>query len=268
MKLQGHSQEQMRMVVFTRYSFIIAVLCAVVVIGGAGRCMAEGNGISAAYDRQLLMKRASSVGEVGAAFLKMTNNYPDFNLIVEASKEYKRTPTLERADYKAKEVQRLQNAFVGFSPGKTPLIVRAGVKLKLSSRPDGTATLEFYAPAKGQLYFPFLFDKYPIALIINDIELFQTIELNRTEQKIVRSNLPNAMSATLLLELIPVAADDKNPIVLDETSQYPMLSEISYIALLNSRGEQIWGLASSKHGAYAAIPDLVAKPMLDGAPVK
>ena len=224
--------------------------------------------ISSSYDHKLLLKKASSVGEVGAAFLKLTNNYPDFNVIVESYPEYRKSNALARAAFKEKEVQKLQNAFVGFSAGKTPLIVRAGVKINFKLSVDGTAVLDFYPPEKGQLYFPFVFAKYPIALIINDIEIFQSIALTKEESKMAQRKLPTSWNATLLLELLPLAADDKTPIVLDNISQYPMLSEISYIALLNDQGEQIWGLASSKHGSYTPLPDLVAKPMLGGAPIQ
>lgn len=199
------------------------------------------------YDRQLILTKASSTDDVGIAFLKMSNNFPDFNVVVENSATYKKLDPLAQKDYKTKEVAKLQASFLEFSPKKTPLVIRVGVKALYNRAKDGTATLDIVPPSQGQLYFPFYFANYPIAMIVDGIELFQHIDLTKEEAAIVYSTLGLDGAATLLLQVYPVAADDKKHIMLDKIPQYPLLSEIGYIGLINTRAEQIWAWGSPKY---------------------
>lgn len=198
------------------------------------------------YDRQIILRKASTTEEVGIAFLKTTNNFPDFNKVVEGTDAYQKLDPLAQADYRAREVGKLQSAYLAYSPKKSSLMVRLGVRANFHQAADGTATLDFAPPQNGPLYFPYLFAGYAIALIPNGIDLFQHLDLNVDEAQIVYGRLGLDGAATLLLQLFPVAADDQTPVMMDNIPQYPLLAEIGYIGLINERGEQIWAWKSKK----------------------
>jgi hypothetical protein len=199
------------------------------------------------YDRQLMMSKASTADDVGVAFLKTTGNFPDFPKMVEESPAYKSLDPLAQKDFLTSAVSKLQSSYLAYSPKKSSLIVRVGVKVNYLRNKDGTARLDIKPPAEGQLYFPYMFANYPIALIVNNIDVFQHIVLTAEESNIVYGRLGLDGAATLLLEVYPVAADDKTPVVMDNMPQYPMLSEIGYIGLINARAEQIWAWKSTKY---------------------
>lgn len=199
------------------------------------------------YDRQLITRKASTNDEVGIAFLKMTGNFPDFRKLVEDSPKYKSLNPLDQKNYLTGAVSKLQSSYLTFTPKRSNLIVRVGVKVKYFRNKDGTAKLDIVPPSNGPLYFPYYFANYPIALVINNIDFFQHQVLTKEESDIVYGRLGLDGAATLLLEVYPIAADDSKTIMMDNIPQYPMLSDIGYIGLINGRAEQIWAWRSNKY---------------------
>lgn len=209
------------------------------------------------YDRALISKLPSTSDDVGIAFLKMSNNFPDFSAIVKESDTYKKADPLSQADYLSKATNKLQNAFITFSPKKSDLIIRVKVNILFRKLPNGEGTMVLKTFPDDPVYFPFTFSKYPIAMIIQDMELFREIHLDKADTDIVYSRLSLSGDATLLLQLYAVAADDRKPILLDNIPQYPLLTDIAYIGFLNAQAEQIWAWRNPKLGVKKAGDDLI-----------
>lgn len=212
------------------------------------------------YDRALITKLPSSSEEVGTAFLKMSGNFPDFSAVVKSSDAYKDLNPLAQEDLLNKSTNRLQNNFMNFNPKKSDLIVRVPVNILFKRLANGEGVLKIRTFPNDPVYLPYTFAKYPIAMIIKDMELFRELRLDRADTDIVYSRLSLSGDSTLLLQLYAIAADDKKTVMLDGVPQYPLLTEIGYIGLLNSQAEQIWAWRNPKlsgKGASANIIDLV-----------
>ncbi|OFW87549.1 MAG: hypothetical protein A3J37_00215 [Alphaproteobacteria bacterium RIFCSPHIGHO2_12_FULL_45_9] len=214
------------------------------------------------YDRALITKLPSTTEDVGIAFLKMSNNFPDFSAIVKDSKAYTALNPLAQQDYLSKMTGKLQNSYVTFSPNKNDLIVRVKVNALFKKLPNGEGVLKIRTFPSDPVYFPFYFAKYPIAMIVQGMELFREIHLDKADTDVVYSRLSLSGDATLLLQLHVLAADDRKTITLDNIPQYPLLTEISYIGLLNAQTEQIWAwrnpkLTSRNASGAKALVDMV-----------
>lgn len=214
------------------------------------------------YDKQLVSRKPSTNDEVGIAFLKSAGIMPDFKKAVESSSAFKAMDPAGQQNYLALQQNKLNTAYLAFTPKKSDLIVRMKVNASFRRETDGTATLRIKPPTDGQIYFPFFFANYPIALLVNGIETFQNVVLTKEEGDIVYSRLALNGTATLLLQLYPTAADATAPMLLDNVSQYPLLTDIGYIGLLNQDAEQIWAWKNEKYnpsklGATSAIANLV-----------
>ena len=70
--------------------------------------------------------------------------------------------------------------------------------------------------------------------------MFEEISLTQAEAADVGLYIPSNGSVTMLLELKARAVDIKKPVKLDGLRQYPLLTDIAYIGLINSKGEQVW----------------------------
>jgi hypothetical protein len=199
------------------------------------------------YDRQLVAKKSSTNDEVGVAFLKTANNYPDFNKIVASTDAYKSLDPLAQKDFQSKMVGKLQNSYLAFSPQNSDLIIRVKADVLFTKLPNGEGSLKMRTLLEDPVYFPFYFGGYPIALIIKDMEAFRNLSLSKQETDMVYTRLSLDGSVTLLLQVYPIAADDTSRITLDNIEQYPLLSEIGYIGMLNDQAEQIWAWRNSKY---------------------
>ncbi len=199
------------------------------------------------YDRQLMSRKPSTNDEVGLAFLKTANHFPDFNKIVEMSATYKSLDPLAQKDFQARMVSKYQAGYLQFSPRKSDLIFRLTVNTMFKKNKDGTSVLKVKTLAQDPFYLPFYFGGYPIALIPKGIEEFKELHLDKIETDIVYSRLALNGNATLLLQVYPIVADDEKTIMFDNIPQYPMLADIAYIGFLNKRGEQIWAWRHEKY---------------------
>lgn len=231
--------------IFLKYALFLFLLSAF----SLGGQYAHGQQVErVSVDRQLLARKASTNDEVGIAFLKMANNFPDFKKIVEMSDAYKDLDPLAQKDFQTKMVSNIQNSYLAFSPGKSDLIIRLKANVLFQKLANGEGVLKIRTFKEDPVYFPFYYGGYPIALIIKDMEMFKQITLSTEETDMVYNRLSLSGDVTLLLQIYPIAADDQKPIKLDDIEQYPMLSEIGYIGMINEQTEQIWAWRNTKYG--------------------
>lgn len=203
---------------------------------------------TSSYERQIITKPASRNDDVGVAFMKTAGNFPDFTKLVENSPEYRALDAPEQPAYLAQAVEKLQAKYLAFTPRQSDLIIRLKVNALFRRLENGMGTLKITIPgATGQTYFPYFFADTPIALLVDGFDAFQDITLSKEEADIVYATLALSGAATLILQLYPVAADDTKPLQLDNVAQYPLLSEIGYIGLVNKRAEQIWAWKNAKY---------------------
>lgn len=240
------------------------LFCSASVVSTAAQAQAEER---VSYDRALITKLPSTAEDVGVAFLKTANSFPDFAKIVQDTDAYKNMNELAQKDYEEKQTKKLYSSYVNFSQKKTDLIIRVKVNVLFDKLANGEGIVKIRTFPDDPIYFPFYFAKYPIALIVKDMENFREIHLTKAETDLVYTRLSLSGDATLLLQLYSLAANDQKTMVLDNIPQYPFLAEIGYIGLLNNQAEQIWAWRNPKVGGKSGI-DIGGRDLTDLVPDK
>lgn len=216
------------------------------------------------YEEKLKTRPMSPIEDVGVAFLKLTGNFPDFKKVVEGMDGYKQIDPLAQPDFKEKLAAKFQKAYLSYTPLKSDVIIRSGVTVLFNRSSPDTGTIEIRNFSSSPIFFPYEFAGYPIALIAQNLELFHVINLSPEELEKAYTRLSLDGGATLLLQLFPIAADDKKTMMLGDVPQYPLLADIGYIGLLNWKGEEIWYWTNPKYnGTSTLLPGVGSAQILN-----
>ncbi len=218
--------------------FFTRFLASLVVLIALGISTVQASDVP--YDSTRANRPASTSSDVGLMFMKLGGIPPSFEDLAKASKAYKEKNPMAQAEFLASEKTRLETRFGAIDPRSDILVIRAGMNTLFDRKDDGTGVLKLEYPKDSIFYFPYYYGGYPIALFINGIEAFEEISLDKAETADVSLRIPPNGTVTMLLELKARATDVKKPVKLDGVRQYPLLTDIAYIGLINSKGEQIW----------------------------
>lgn len=199
-------------------------------------------------DKTRIFEFPSTSEDVGLTFLKVAGvQNPNFADIIKISEGYKSVSVELRDDVLKDNVARISAKYSALDPATEGLLIKLAVKVYYKDEgKDGLSTLEIHYPSKGMVYFPFVYGGMSIAVIPDSIEMFNEILLSPDEKNIVKATIDATTDATLILDLQPVSADFKTPLMLDGEKQYPLLCKIGYIGIHNRNGGQVWAWATKK----------------------
>jgi hypothetical protein len=200
-------------------------------------------------DKARLFGYPSTDEDVGLGFLKIAGvQNPEFEKLIVRTEKYATLSEVEKQPFLKQEIPRLYNKFLSLTPQSEGILVRLKVEV-LYTKAVGAAPakLQVKFPSQGMVYFPFYYGGLPIAVIPNGIENFTEILLNERETAIANGTLDMSPESTLVLDLKPVFADAKKPMILDGEAQFPLLCEIGYIGLHNRNSDQIWAWGSEEN---------------------
>ncbi|MCB1558156.1 MAG: hypothetical protein KDJ50_04465 [Alphaproteobacteria bacterium] len=221
---------------------IKAVATFLLISAGSIFCSISSNAEVVEIEKERLFGFPSTDEDVGLSFLKMAGlETPEFDKIIVRTEKYKALMPFEKQAFLKEEVPRLYNKYMALDPKREGLLIRVSVKLFFANANGAApAKLQVFFPAEGMIYFPYMYAGIPIAVIPNGIENFTEIILTEEEATIAMSTMDQTPEATLVLDLKPISADAKKPMILDGEKQFPLLCEIGYIGLHNSGTDQIW----------------------------
>lgn len=210
-------------------------------------------------DKERLYGLPSTEEDVALSFLKMAKvAKPEFDQLILKTDKYKMLDEKDKSTFLETEVLRLKARYLAINPETSNLLLRVAVKAYFIDSPEGQqGLLQIKFPSEGMAYFPFYYGGLPVALIPDGIENFQSVLLSETEKDIVASTLDPVPEATLILDLQPVSADIRHPMMLDGAKQFPLLCKITYIGLHNRDTNQVW--AWSPTGKGKAKSDSILK---------
>lgn len=201
------------------------------------------------YSKERMMTPPSTTEDIGLSFMKLANVKPDFEELAKQGALYKNAAPYELEEVAKKESLRIQAKYLQFNPGRSVLSMRIPMAVDFKRLDVGGSQLKIKFPPATMTYFPVFYGGYPMAVLVNGIENFFDMTLDDEETRFVVARLGMNGQTTLLLELVPLAADAKSPVRLDEMNQYPLLCDIAYIGLLNDTAEQIWAWENPKYAA-------------------
>lgn len=190
------------------------------------------------------LNKPSSNYDIGMMFYKLSGKRPDFVQWIQSESRYK-TATPAQQQSLLGRVSDLQLTYEGLDPKRVPLVIRVPLRLTLEKvRGTGKDVLVIEFPSDGDVYFPYVVNGQPIAVIPNGIDVYRRIPVTPTEADNLRIHTDPGGMSTMVLELQAVSADAKTPMVLDNVPQWLMIGEINSLAFYNGRLETLWAFQS------------------------
>jgi hypothetical protein len=201
---------------------------------------------------------------VGYAFSKLGKVPPDYQAWINNMEVYRKSSPLQRQDMDRLVRQRLEEGYYNYSPDDDLIHILADVTVTWNSKDfDGSATpadegaaeenktfkITFGAAMgrdKTAPYFPYLVGKLWIAVIPKDIGAFLNLSLPPAQARdfLKKAGVgagAGSMDAIIDLKLRPLSANANEPLEIDDTVYWLMLSDIANLTLWNEgRDGMIW----------------------------
>lgn len=216
----------------------------------------------------------SDTEKVMFAFSKLANVPPDYESLISSNKYFINTSPIERLTLMKTETVRLQQGYSNYSPEDDLIHIVADVQVQWNKKdfPGNWAAAEnqvqFSAPDEGSAlaqekiyqitfgsgaggdktapFFPFYLGRLWIALVPKDIGAFLNLSLNTPDfyqfmKKLgVRPGIGHA-PAIVEMSLRAVSANAEQPVEIDKTIYWPMLTDIENITVWTpGRDRIIW----------------------------
>ncbi len=218
-----------------------------------------GSGVNFPAPRRMTdLEKPSTSHEVALLYYKMNGIRPNFEEWITNDNRYIGAQTNQRAALMMTEKTRLSRNYEELVVKQAYLKVRIQVSATVTRSKLGATVLKVEFPGKGAVYFPYTVGGQNIAVIPNGIDIYREVPLTPDQATYLQTKLDPSGRTTMVLELVPVTADNKQQMLLDDTPQWLLLAEIGYISLYNNLMENIWSLQapgyerrSQKEGAAA-----------------
>lgn len=187
--------------------------------------------------------------KVGFAFYNLIARDPPYESWIMNSDPYIKMMPDDRIHYMDAERNRLKNGIANFSLKKD--LIRVRIMSDLTIRPDAeneTMVMDVQIPefSDGLAFFPFKLGEQWIAVIPMDMSHTMSYPLTLEELALIDRDLgtrsKGRKNVAVEILLLPVSADDKSPMTLDEKSMVLMMAEVASFYLLDDKNRiPIWG---------------------------
>lgn len=169
------------------------------------------------------------------AYFGLARGTPDYEAWIEASPAYRNAPEAKKPTMLRQEALRLGKGFGTIETSAITLKIKTDIVVQLASGPSGAQlSFKFLNSANEEIpYFPYPYGGDWIALILNDLGNFTTVQLTKAEEDAARKYLKEGeiYPARMLLQARPVSADPA-PVYVGGDRQWLMLGKIGRIAFL------------------------------------
>jgi len=201
---------------------------------------------------------------VGYAFSKLGKVPPDYQAWINNMEVYRKSTPLQRQEMDTQVRQRLEEGYYNYSPEDDLIHIVADVKVTWNAAdfaaaatpadegtPEDNKTFKITFGAamgkdKAAPYFPYLVGKLWIAVIPKDIGAFLNLSLPSAQaseflKKIGVGAGAGAADAIIELKLRPISANANEPLQIDDTVFWLMLSDIANMSIWNpGRDGLVW----------------------------
>lgn len=231
----------------TRSFFSFFILFVSLLVGGVlgGSSLAWAQTVSSS--RTMSLVKPSSAEDVGLLFYKVSAARPDFGLIIRQTRAYREMNPTDRMKILEGETGRLSTKFNSLDAKKSVIVIRAAVEMVLTlDPPNKKYTMDIKYPSTGTIFFPYNFSGRSIAVLADGIENFESVALT-SQEALKASRHEGRRTVTMVLELNPVSASYKDPVILEGTRHYPLLAKIGYIGFFSQNMEEVWSWKAPWH---------------------
>lgn len=194
---------------------------------------------------------------VGYAFSKLGKVPPDYQAWINNMAVYRKSTPLQRQEMDTQVRQRLEEGYYSYSPDDDLIHIVADVKVTWNAAdfaagaapadegtPEDNKTFKItfgveMGKDKTAPYFPFLVGKLWIALVPKDIGAFLNLSLPSAQamsfiKKIGTVPRAGGASAIIDMKLRPISANANEPLQIDDTVFWLMLTDIANLSIFNS----------------------------------
>ncbi len=179
--------------------------------------------------------KATEASYIALLFLKLTGKFPDFHAWAQQTPEYigaapdEKISTLE---VKAKEFENTYNLLTLADP----VIIEIPAKLSSYSALQKGFLIESFTT---NMYFGFSHLDSSYAIIPKDITNRQWLPVPPEYADAILSRTNEGKEVVIQMSLLPVYADNKNPMLLNDIDHWLILADISKISLWSSDGTRL-----------------------------
>ncbi len=209
------------------------------------------------------LEKPSTSHEIALLYYKMNGVRPNFEEWIMKDNRYLGAQTNQRAALMMTEKTRLSRNYEELDIKNTVLKMRVQVLASVTRSKLGKTVLKITFPGRGAVYFPYTVGGQNIAVIPNGIDIYREIPISADQATYLQAKLDPSGRTTMVVEIVPVTADNKQQMVLDDIPQWLLLGEIGYIALYNNLMENIWSFQAPGYQRRTAADAAAAKQILD-----
>lgn len=197
---------------------------------------------------KLARPAVTAAASIALLFYKLTGNFPDFSAWAQQSPDYMNAPPekkIEVLDQKAKEFENTYSLMTLADP----IIVEVPAKLSAYSALQKGFLIESFT---ANMYFGYEYMGSGYAVIPKSIADRQWLSVSSEQADAILSWTKEGKDAIVQISLLPVYADNKNPMPLNDTDHWLILAEIGNIALWSSDGSRLLWESRNSGGSSGA----------------
>ncbi len=196
-------------------------------------------GAAVAGEHSSFYSRATPKEEIAMTFYKLTGAEPDFEELAKISTQYERAKEEDKAEILRKRTEQLRQKYQNTPLQNTIITLTGLVKVRAGKKynQDGLF-IDFSASERP--YFPFEFKEMNIALVLDGIENFLFIPMEKLEAQYIEHQTEGTQDAILFLEIKPWAADAEHIETMDGYPYFLMLGSIARFVLYTEQEERMW----------------------------
>lgn len=209
------------------------------------------------------LEKPSTSHEIALLYYKMNGVRPNFEEWIMKDNRYLGAQNNQRAALMMTEKTRLSRNYEELDVKNTTLKMRVQVLASVTRSKLGKTILKITFPGKGAVYFPYTVGGQNIAVIPNGIDIYREIPITVDQATYLQAKLDPSGRTTMVIEIVPVTADNKNQMLLDDTPQWLLLGEIGFIALYNNLMENVWSFQAPGYKRRTEAEAAGAKQILE-----
>jgi hypothetical protein len=209
------------------------------------------------------LEKPSTSHEIALLYYKMNGVRPNFEEWIMKDNRYLSAQNNQRAALMMTEKTRLSRNYEELDVKNTTLKMRVQVLASVTRSKLGATILKIAFPGSGAVYFPYTVGGQNIAVIPNGIDIYREIPITPDQATYLQAKLDPSGRTTMVIEIVPVTADNKQQMLLDDTPQWLLLGEIGYIALYNNLMENVWSFQAPGYKRPSAETAAGGQQLLD-----
>ncbi len=181
--------------------------------------------------------------DVALVYATLADEKPDFERLLSIDPTFQGLSSFEKMRMRTPRIDALTAAFAKVSPTTMPLVVRAPVRVSVSTTPPA---LVLGYRSEHLPYFPFWDGTRFLTLYTEDLPLLSILPV-ADDLALRRAGYLIDDGTALYLDLLPGLRPPREPTEIDNVSQILIPTRIARARLVNTGGDLVWSWVNPRH---------------------